>query len=131
VGSSTRTSELDLLNAPEHVPSRGHRSSGLSVIPEVASLQEASTPSSRSVKQQGEDCVDEAGFVHVSMPAPLTAAEMAGLKARTASQMLSVDQRRYSRPGSTSSFGTVNITIQPPVSVLSMIAAMGLMGDVM
>jgi hypothetical protein len=59
VGSSTRTSELDLLNAPEHVPSRGHRSSGLSVIPEVASLQEASTPSSRSVKQQGEDCVDE------------------------------------------------------------------------
>lgn len=59
VGSSTRTSELDLLNAPEHVPSRGHRSSGLSVIPEVASLQEASTPSSQSIKQQGEDCVDE------------------------------------------------------------------------
>lgn len=59
VGSSTRTSELDLLNAPEHVPNRGHRSSGLSVIPEVASLQEPSTPSGRSVKQQEEDRVDE------------------------------------------------------------------------
>jgi len=59
VGSSTRTSELDLLNAPEHAPSVGHRSSGLSVIPEVASLQEASTPSSHSMKQQGEDRVDE------------------------------------------------------------------------
>ena len=59
VGSSTRTSELDLLNEPEHVPSRGHRSSGLSVIPEVASLQESSTPSSQGMKQQGEDCVDE------------------------------------------------------------------------
>ncbi|KAG9316413.1 hypothetical protein JVU11DRAFT_2447 [Chiua virens] len=113
VGSSTRTSELDLLNAPEHVPSRGHRSStsGLSVIPEVTSLQEASTPSSRSVKQPVEDCVDEAGFVHVSMPVPLTAAEMASLKGRSPSQ---ADQRRHSRPVSTSSFGTVNITIQPP-----------------
>lgn len=59
VSSSTRTSELDLLNAPEHVPSRGHRSSGLSVIPEVASIQERSTPSSQSVKQPGEDRVDE------------------------------------------------------------------------
>ncbi|KAG8213749.1 hypothetical protein J3R82DRAFT_10456 [Butyriboletus roseoflavus] len=113
VGSSTRTSELDLLNAPDHVPNRGHRSSGLSVIPEVASLQDASTSPSRSVKQQEEDRVDEAGFVHVSMPAPLTA-EMASLKARSASQSLSVDQKEYSRPGSTSSFGTVNITIQPP-----------------
>ena len=59
VSSSTRTSELDLLNAPEPVPGRGHRSSGLSVIPEVASLQEASTPSSRSMKQPGDDHVDE------------------------------------------------------------------------
>lgn len=59
VGSSTRTSELDLLNAPEHVANRGHRSSGLSVIPEVASLKEASTPSSQSMKQQREDLVDE------------------------------------------------------------------------
>ncbi|KAH0827561.1 hypothetical protein J3R83DRAFT_4282 [Lanmaoa asiatica] len=114
VSSSTRTSELDLLNAPEYVPNRGHRSSGLSVIPEVASFQEASTPSSRSMKQMGEDRVDEAGFVHVSMPAPLTAAEMASLKARSGSQSLSVDQKGYSRPGSTSSSGTVNITIQPP-----------------
>lgn len=59
VGSSTRTSELDLLNAPEHIGNRGHRSSGLSVIPEAASFQEASTPSSGSMKQPGEDCVDE------------------------------------------------------------------------
>lgn len=59
VGSSTRTSELDLLNAPEHVGNHGHRSSGLSIIPEVASFQEASTPSSQSMKQQGEDRVDE------------------------------------------------------------------------
>ena len=62
------------------------------------------------------------------MPAPLTAAEMASLKARSPSQTLSVD-RKGSRPGSTSSFGTVNITIQPPVSILNMIAAVGLMGD--
>ena len=64
VSSSTRTSELDLLNAPEYVPSRGHRSSGLSVIPEVASLQDGGTPSSQSTKQQREDRVDEVrGFV--------------------------------------------------------------------
>jgi len=114
VGSSTRTSELDILHAPEPLASRGHRSSGLSVIPEVASLQEASTPSSHSMKQQGEDRVDEAGFVHVSMPAPLMAAEMAGLKARSGMRTLGVNQKGGSRPGSTSSFGTVDITIQPP-----------------
>ncbi|KIK91155.1 hypothetical protein PAXRUDRAFT_831086 [Paxillus rubicundulus Ve08.2h10] len=115
IGSSTRTSELDLLNAPDHVANRGHRASGLSAIPEVTSLQEASTPSSRSLKQNIEDCVDEAGFVHVSMPAPRTPAEMAGSKIRRSpSQSLSVDQREFSRRGSTSSFGTVNITIQPP-----------------
>lgn len=60
------------------------------------------------------------------MPAPLTAAEMA-LKARSSSQSLSVDQRGHSRPGSTSSFGTVNITIQPPVSDVSTIVAVRLM----
>ncbi|KAF9222599.1 hypothetical protein BS17DRAFT_783110 [Gyrodon lividus] len=115
IGSSTRTSELDLLNAPEHVANRGHRMSGLSAIPEVTSLQEASTASSGSLKHSIEDCVDEAGFVHVSMPAPRTPVEMAGLKVpRSPSQSLSVDHRGFSRPGSTSSFGTVNITIQPP-----------------
>ncbi|KIJ18957.1 hypothetical protein PAXINDRAFT_166874 [Paxillus involutus ATCC 200175] len=115
IGSSTRTSELDLLNAPDHVANRGHRASGLSAIPEVTSLQEASTPSSRSLKPSVEDCVDEAGFVHVSMPAPRTPAEMVGSKIRRSpSQSLSVDQREFSRRGSTSSFGTVNITIQPP-----------------
>ena len=59
VGSSTRTSELDLLNAPEHVGNRGHHSPGLSVIPEVASLYDASMSTGQSVKQQGEDRVDE------------------------------------------------------------------------
>ena len=54
----------------------------------------------------------------MSMPAPLRAAEMASLKSRTTSQSLSVD-KGYSRPGSTSSFGTVNITIQPPVGDLT------------
>lgn len=72
----------------------------------------------------------QAGFVHVSMPAPLTAAEMASLRARSSSHTLSVDQKGYSRPGSTSSLGTVNITIQPPVSVLNLIAAVRLMRDV-
>ena len=60
VSSSTRTSELDLLNAPDHAANRGHRSSGLSAIPEVASLQETSSMSTgRNVKQDGEDRVDE------------------------------------------------------------------------
>lgn len=52
---------------------------------------------------------------------------MGSLKARSGSQSLSVDQKGYSRPGSTSSFGTVNITIQPPVSDLSVITGQGLM----
>lgn len=65
------------------------------------------------------------------MPAPLTAAEMASLKARSTSQSLSVDQKGHSRPGSTSSLGTVNITIQPPVGDLSMIAALRLMCGMM
>ena len=51
---------------------------------------------------------------------------MASLK-RSTSQSLSVDQKAYSRPGSTSSLGTVNITIQPPVSDLGAIVGMGLM----
>lgn len=65
VCSSTRTSELDLLNAPEHVGNRGHRSSGLSVIPEVASVREASMTSGQSAKQQGEDGVDEVRGIDV------------------------------------------------------------------
>ena len=87
MNSSTRTSELDLLNAPEHYAVRGNRSSGLSAIPEVASFQESLTPSNDSSRQSSEDRVDEvcislvlhytgphvsaqAGFVHLSMPTP-------------------------------------------------------------
>ncbi|KAG1716101.1 hypothetical protein ID866_1073 [Astraeus odoratus] len=115
VGSSTRTSELDLLNAPEHFTVRGSRSSGLSAIPEVASFQESLTPSNDSSRQSTEDRVDEAGFVHVSMPTPRTPAEAASFKASSSpSQCLSVDQIGHSRPASSSSFGTVNITVQPP-----------------
>ncbi|KAL4074314.1 hypothetical protein V8B97DRAFT_1930774 [Scleroderma yunnanense] len=115
MGSSTRTSELDLLNAPEHFTVRGNRSSGLSAIPEVASFQESLTPSNDSSRQSSEDRVDEAGFVHVSMPTPRVHAEAGSSKAsRSPSQTLSVDQRDGSRPTSSSSFGTVNITIQPP-----------------
>lgn len=57
VCSSTRTSELDLLNAPEHVANRGNRTSGLSVIPEVASVQEGRF--GQGGMEQGEDGVDE------------------------------------------------------------------------
>lgn len=59
MSSSTRTSELDLLNAPEHYTIRGNRSSGLSAIPEVASFQESLTPSNDSSRQSLEDRVDE------------------------------------------------------------------------
>lgn len=51
---STRTSELELLSPPEHT-----RPSGLSAIPEVASVKEQSTPSSRSMRATVEDHVDE------------------------------------------------------------------------
>lgn len=116
MSSSTRTSELDLLNAPEHYTVRGNRSSGLSAIPEVASFQESLTLSNDSSRQSSEDRVDEAGFVHVSMPTPRTLAESSGSSkaSRSPSQSLSVEQQGGSRPASTSSFDTVNITIQPP-----------------
>jgi len=138
MSSSTRTSELDLLNAPEHYTVRGNRSSGLSAIPEVASFQESLTLSNDSSRQSSEDRVDEvcisrlqesctiqpvltwsaqAGFVHVSMPTPRTLAESSrsSKASRSPSQSLSVEQQGGSRPASTSSFDTVNITIQPPV----------------
>ncbi|KAG2153630.1 uncharacterized protein EDB93DRAFT_1133765 [Suillus bovinus] len=52
--TSTRTSELELLSPPEHP-----QSSGLSVIPEVTSVREQSTPSSRSMRARVEEEVDE------------------------------------------------------------------------
>lgn len=56
------------------------------------------------------------------MPLPLRAAEM---KAKSGSQSHSVDRKGHSRPGSTSSFGTVNIMVQPPVSDLDVITGGG------
>ncbi|KAI5987600.1 hypothetical protein EDD15DRAFT_1470317 [Pisolithus albus] len=110
LSSSTRTSELDLLHAPEHM--RGNPVGGLSPILE-ASFQESLTPSSGTGKRSNDDLVDENGFVHVSMPQPRTHAEVAN--ASSSPQCLSVDQKGSSRPTSTSSSGTVHITIQPPV----------------
>jgi len=52
---STRTSELELLSAPEHAS----RPTGLSAIPEVASSREQSTPSSRTMRATVEDHIDE------------------------------------------------------------------------
>lgn len=110
LSSSTRTSELDLLHAPEH-PMRGNPAGGLSPILE-ASFQESLTPSSGSGKRSNDDLVDENGFVHVSMPQPRTHVEVAN--ASSSPQCLSVDHKGSSRPTSTSSSGTVHITIQPP-----------------
>ncbi|KAI6043538.1 hypothetical protein EDC04DRAFT_2652287 [Pisolithus marmoratus] len=110
LSSSTRTSELDLLHAPDHVV-RGNFAGGLSPILE-ASFQESLTPSSGSGKQSSEDFVDENGFVHVSMPQPRTHVEVAN--ASRSPHTLSVDQKGGSRPASTSSSGTFHITIQPP-----------------
>lgn len=113
LGSSTRTSELDLLHAPEHV-TRSNPAGGLSPILE-ASFQESLTPSSGSGKRSSEDLVDESGFVHVSMPKPRTHVEVAHSNTlRSPSQCLSVDLKGGSRPASTSSSGTFNIVIQPP-----------------
>ncbi|KAG2125958.1 hypothetical protein DEU56DRAFT_983062 [Suillus clintonianus] len=108
--TSTRTSELELLSPPEHP-----RSSGLSVIPEVTSIREQSTPSSRSMRASVEDDVDESGFVHVSMPAPRTSRET--IRLQKAPSVISIARSpapESSRPTSTSSSGTVGITIQPP-----------------
>ncbi|KAH7888342.1 hypothetical protein F5I97DRAFT_684499 [Phlebopus sp. FC_14] len=131
--TTTRTSELDLLNAPDEYVSRGvagggRRISGLSAIPEVVSLQETTVSSGSGgsgghMGEGGEDRVDEAGFVHVSMPTPHTplpkskSKSPGSVKPGTSPNpsFLSVDQRSpSSRPNSTSSFGTVNITVQPP-----------------
>jgi hypothetical protein len=57
--ASTRTSDLDLLSPPEQPRS----SSVLSVIPEVTSSREQSTPSSRSMKPTVEEEVDEVRFI--------------------------------------------------------------------
>ncbi|KAI6106983.1 hypothetical protein EDD16DRAFT_134681 [Pisolithus croceorrhizus] len=110
LSSSTRTSELDLLHAPEHIM-RGNPAGGLSPILE-ASFQESLTPSSGSGKHSSDDLVDENGFVHVSMPQPRTHVEVTN--ASRSPQCLSVDQKGSSRPASTSSSGTFHITIQPP-----------------
>ncbi|KAG1812521.1 uncharacterized protein BJ212DRAFT_1370281 [Suillus subaureus] len=106
--ASTRTSELDLLSPPEQP-----RSSGLSVIPEVTSIREQSTPSSRSMRPTVEEEVDEAGFVHVAMPAPRSSREQ--IRQQKAPSAKSAGRSPEStRPISSSSSGTVNITIQPP-----------------
>jgi hypothetical protein len=55
--ASTRTSELELLSPPEQP-----RSSGLSAIPEVTSIREQSTPSSRSMRPSVEEEADEVRF---------------------------------------------------------------------
>ncbi|KAG1727590.1 hypothetical protein EDB19DRAFT_1914118 [Suillus lakei] len=108
--ASTRTSELDLLSPPEHP-----RSSGLSVIPEVTSVREQSTPGSRSMRASVEEEMDEAGFVHVSMPAPRASRETIRLqKAPSVISVVRSPAPTSTRPTSTSSSGTVGITIQPP-----------------
>ncbi|KAG1829221.1 hypothetical protein DFJ58DRAFT_918491 [Suillus subalutaceus] len=107
--TSTRTSELDLLSPPEHP-----RSSGLSVIPEVTSVREQSTPSSRNMRATVEE-EDEAGFVHVAMPAPRSSREqIRQQKAPSATSAARSPAQESTRPISSSSSGTVNITIQPP-----------------
>ncbi|KAG1745474.1 uncharacterized protein EDB91DRAFT_1080379 [Suillus paluster] len=109
---STRTSELELLSPPEHP---ANRSGGLSVIPEVMSVQEQSTPGSRSMRPSVEDDVDEAGFVHVSMPA--TRSSRGSVRRQGTPSTVSASRspaRDSTRPISTSSSGTVGITIQPP-----------------
>ncbi|KAG2072270.1 hypothetical protein BDR04DRAFT_1230619 [Suillus decipiens] len=108
--TSTRTSELELLSPPEHA-----QSSVLSAIPEVTSVREQSTPSNRStMRATVEEEVDE-GFVHVSMPAPRSSREQ--LRPQKASSTISIVRSpapESTRPISSSSSGTVNITIQPP-----------------
>lgn len=107
--ASTRTSELELLSPPEHA-----QSSGLSVIPEVTSVREQSTPSNRSMRATVEEDVDE-GFVHVSMPAPRSSREqLRPQKAPSAISIVRSPAPESTRPISSSSSGTVNITIQPP-----------------
>ncbi|KAG1799864.1 uncharacterized protein HD556DRAFT_72546 [Suillus plorans] len=108
--ASTRTSELELLSPPEH-----HQSSGLSVIPEVTSVREQSTPSSRSMRASVEEEADEGGFVHVSMPAPRSSREQIRLqKTPSTISVARSPAQQSTRPISSSSSGTVNITIQPP-----------------
>ncbi|KAH7925912.1 hypothetical protein BV22DRAFT_1194766 [Leucogyrophana mollusca] len=110
---STRTSELELLSAPEYTgTARTHRSSGLSVIPEVVSSQ--GTPNSAHLQPAAENHVDEGGFVHVSMPAPRSPSDFSGLNERLGPDAYLSPHRASSRRTSTSSYSTVNITIQPP-----------------
>ncbi|KAH7912266.1 hypothetical protein BJ138DRAFT_1125350 [Hygrophoropsis aurantiaca] len=112
---STRTSDLELLSAPE-----GHRSSGLSVIPEVVSNQ--STPNGGHLQPIMENHSDESGFVHVSMPAPRSPSDISRLNEGVMddrylspqSRSRANDHSGSSRRTSTSSYSTVNITIQPP-----------------